>query len=240
MLFDSQSKADNFIRYNSEEIREENGKAPVRSYYCEFCCGFHVTSNPSISDGKRRDYIDHLRAEKIEKYENNVIEIKKLNQDLAERLEKVRSLLNFGQVEEAEGLLEICYYDLDQMSKFNFKGGGKLITASKKVEKMTNLLKIVKDFVNSKEKGTDVTAYLSGHVLDNTVENVLRNVSIIMRVEDILSHITEGKHDEFVLKRIEYYQLLESLSGCGKKEIIARYVGLLSDIENDFNFCTQD
>ena len=32
MLFESQAKADNFILYNKEEIEEENGKAPVRSY----------------------------------------------------------------------------------------------------------------------------------------------------------------------------------------------------------------
>ena len=45
MLFESQAKADNFILYNKEEIEEENGKAPVRSYYCRLCGGWHVTSN---------------------------------------------------------------------------------------------------------------------------------------------------------------------------------------------------
>lgn len=32
MLFESKSKADNFIKYNSEEILGENEKAPVKSY----------------------------------------------------------------------------------------------------------------------------------------------------------------------------------------------------------------
>lgn len=46
MFFESQAKADNFILYNKEEIEEENGKAPVRSYYCRLCGGWHVTSTP--------------------------------------------------------------------------------------------------------------------------------------------------------------------------------------------------
>lgn len=37
MLFEEKKKADNFIRFNKDEIFEENGKAPVRSYYCAFC-----------------------------------------------------------------------------------------------------------------------------------------------------------------------------------------------------------
>lgn len=34
----------NFIRFNAEEMVEETGQAPVRAYYCETCCGWHVTS----------------------------------------------------------------------------------------------------------------------------------------------------------------------------------------------------
>ncbi len=58
MLFEEKSKADNFIKYNHGGILEENGKAPVRSYYCELCCGYHVTSNPSVMDGERQDRQD--------------------------------------------------------------------------------------------------------------------------------------------------------------------------------------
>ena len=58
MLFETQTKADNFIRYNSEGILEENGKAPARSYYCEICGGYHVTSNPSAEVGERLNQRD--------------------------------------------------------------------------------------------------------------------------------------------------------------------------------------
>lgn len=59
MLFETKSKADNFIKFNKDNILEENGYAPVRSYYCEFCCGYHVTSNSSVETGERLDKIEH-------------------------------------------------------------------------------------------------------------------------------------------------------------------------------------
>lgn len=45
LLFESESKAKNFIKFNAEEIRKENGKAPNRVYFCESCGGYHVTSS---------------------------------------------------------------------------------------------------------------------------------------------------------------------------------------------------
>lgn len=59
MLFETKSKADNFIKFNKDNILEENGYAPVRSYYCEFCCGYHVTSNSSVELGERLDEKEH-------------------------------------------------------------------------------------------------------------------------------------------------------------------------------------
>lgn len=45
MLFETKSKAINFIKYNSHEIMEENGVAPIRTYLCKSCGGWHVTSS---------------------------------------------------------------------------------------------------------------------------------------------------------------------------------------------------
>ena len=44
MLFESKSKAINFIKFNSEEIKSDNGVAPIRVYFCKSCGGWHVTS----------------------------------------------------------------------------------------------------------------------------------------------------------------------------------------------------
>ena len=202
ILFESKSKADNFIRYNGEEIKEENGKAPVRSYYCELCCGFHITSNPSVREGECKDYNDHLQIERIENYSREVSEIKRKSRVFCERLEKVHSLLNFGMIADAEDLLDICNLDLNELSEYNFKGGGKLITYSKRVEKATNLLKVVKDFMKSNETDRDIATYLSDYKIEESVKPILKNIRTKMCIDNILAQmdmlINEGDKKQFM------------------------------------------
>lgn len=58
MLFATQAKADNFIKFNSEDIAAHSSKVPSRSYYCSFCCGWHVTSVDDDNFAKQRDERD--------------------------------------------------------------------------------------------------------------------------------------------------------------------------------------
>lgn len=44
ILFESEKKANNFIKFNSQEIINDTGRAPIRSYFCIVCNGWHVTS----------------------------------------------------------------------------------------------------------------------------------------------------------------------------------------------------
>ena len=67
MLFETQEEADRFIAYNRGEMLRGRRKAPVRSYYCEICGGWHVTSNPSKEDAKRLDERDKVLAKEIRK-----------------------------------------------------------------------------------------------------------------------------------------------------------------------------
>lgn len=41
MLFESESKANNFIKWNGDEIDAKGGE--LRAYYCPACCGWHIT-----------------------------------------------------------------------------------------------------------------------------------------------------------------------------------------------------
>lgn len=50
-LFRSEEKANRFIQYNASAIEEENGYAPIRSYYCKTCGGWHVTSKQQLPEG---------------------------------------------------------------------------------------------------------------------------------------------------------------------------------------------
>jgi len=44
LLFETEKKALNFIKFNGEEIYQETGRKPERAYYCECCGGWHTTS----------------------------------------------------------------------------------------------------------------------------------------------------------------------------------------------------
>lgn len=72
MLFESESQADNFIKFNSYDMEELCGKVPVRSYYCPLCMGWHVTSNPNVEYFDRHPsrasvVLDKIMSEKAKK-----------------------------------------------------------------------------------------------------------------------------------------------------------------------------
>lgn len=47
MLFTSKKEAVLFLKYNAVAIEQKTGKRPVRAYYCNYCCGWHLTSKPN-------------------------------------------------------------------------------------------------------------------------------------------------------------------------------------------------
>ena len=53
LVFESKKKAELYIKYNSEEINEESGYKPIRAYYCDACCGWHVTSKEKLNYNKK-------------------------------------------------------------------------------------------------------------------------------------------------------------------------------------------
>ena len=57
ILFETEKKADNFIKFNAEEIALESGYSPVRSYYCIYCGGYHVTSRKGNSGVSRSEKV---------------------------------------------------------------------------------------------------------------------------------------------------------------------------------------
>lgn len=123
MLFETEKKANTFIKFNSSEIQSETGFSPTRSYFCVFCNGWHVTSSEEnlnkISRTEkvmdlynqeihRKAVLKEKKAElreikiantikQLEAIERNIIEIKELL--LAENIEKSKELLNLTEKE---------------------------------------------------------------------------------------------------------------------------------------------
>lgn len=51
ILFESESKANNFIKWNKDDI--ENGEK-LRAYYCSACCGWHISHQKYHKDMEGR------------------------------------------------------------------------------------------------------------------------------------------------------------------------------------------
>jgi hypothetical protein len=65
MLFETQKQADNFIKWNGEEIDTNGGT--LRSYYCPACGGYHISSKPY-----KKAY-EHNTENLIKRYEKDVL-----------------------------------------------------------------------------------------------------------------------------------------------------------------------
>lgn len=109
MLFETREKADNFIRFNSPDMLAEGGTAPVRSYYCRICCGWHVTSNPSVEEGEALDLRDEARVRLLEDEIVRKEEDRSFGLAVAPRfleaIELAKRLMYPGRLDEAEKVL---------------------------------------------------------------------------------------------------------------------------------------
>jgi len=98
MLFESEKKAETFIKFNSEAIGEESGYKPERCYFCIYCDGWHVTSHRENLDIKSRTekILDLYEKEKEQKV------FRKAEQ---QALKQAQKALAVSQKKEADALI---------------------------------------------------------------------------------------------------------------------------------------
>lgn len=65
ILFETEKKAENFIKFNAAEIKNSSGVAPIRAYFCEVCGGWHVTHRRTggLVNKKISKFIDRHKGE---------------------------------------------------------------------------------------------------------------------------------------------------------------------------------
>jgi len=127
ILFESESKADNFIKFNADEIRESSGYAPVRSYYCISCGGWHVTHLPEFRLEKTVSEIMTDKINEITEYRKKVHaevspqrkEIKRQNaliiDNIKSSFENIREFADSGDNEKAKATLHEAYRELQSI-----------------------------------------------------------------------------------------------------------------------------
>jgi len=235
MLFPSKKKADNFMEYNNEEILEETGKAPVRSYFCELCGGYHVTSNPSEEEGERMDLAIQSKIYRYREASKNVDEIKRIRHLISDRIAKAREYLNFGLVGEAEDLLDICEIDLDDLKKLD-PSGVRVMRSSSKIFKLRTKIEKIKEYVNYDESQILKLLKDDSCKKSKAAKSNFSNILAVKRISKLLALVDghlEGKDYKMVESLLtQCRELINEFSGEGKITIKEKFERIVSDLEN--------
>ncbi len=239
MLFDSKAKADNFIAYNSEGIMEENGKAPVRSYYCELCGGYHVTSNPSVMAGEGMNHRDQMLVNKLDVYKKVTQDYLKFHDDMSRKIEKAKRQMYLGNIQDIISLADEFQIDSETLLALPIKTRSKCMTLRQRVEmysdiasQMISILKLPKEdiqrkieFENPTRREELLAKMVNSSILIREYEEQFECIEQLMNDEKwedanyILTILREKLADQkspSVLKEItnNYQQKLDKISRC--------------------------
>lgn len=117
MLFSEQGKADNFIRFNSADIKREKGYCPVRSYYCTYCAGWHITSNSSEEAAKYFETRDEMRMTMYRESRSGISKQEKrtlFRAKFTEICSHIDMLLSMGDISAVEASID-AYKEAEQL-----------------------------------------------------------------------------------------------------------------------------
>lgn len=239
MLFET--KADNFIKFNSSEMMEESGKAPIRSYYCEICGGYHVTSNNSKTHAEWLDNRDKVLAEEVDrrvkanlKPESNQ---KQTNQepkskgakenklDILEQLEQSDILMTKGMLDEAGELLAKCRFRIQAVEqRMNVAKLEGFIRCKDQMEKLMRKLERLKKWVKSSYDEQEAFIAKEGKKEEEEeVCTALVSIKAVVRIKRALYDIDKViENREFSI--LKYYvaqcqKQIGSIRGPGRSEI---------------------
>ena len=151
MVFESERKADTFIKFNGEEIEEETGYKPERSYFCTYCCGWHVTSQKEYLAIKSRterilDLFEHEKEKKVQLREEKEFL----------RAEKQKEL------KDCLDMLEKCILNLERSEKNTDNYTKNINDAFAKLEKVKNIQATFKGSAKRRKAAEEKLILLSG------------------------------------------------------------------------------
>jgi hypothetical protein len=148
MLFDTKKKADNFIQFNKEGILEENGKAPVRSYYCELCGGYHVTSSRSKAKGEKMDERDQTIVRTLNNYCNWETNYASMIDTITKKLKAAEAKMEEGNFRDIQLLYDEFQMEQNTLSKMPLKIRTKFASLFYKIKTLTEISIQVEELIH--------------------------------------------------------------------------------------------
>ncbi len=244
MLFESQAKADNFIKFNGDEILEESGKKPSRSYYCELCGGYHVTSIDSEVVGER---IDMLVKSKVDSYKKQKKQLKERKQEtiaesryLTEKAKKAREAMCFERMDDVYDAIELFELELERLSltdeRYRSRWTKKLNSLKAQISSVCELLTLSDD--EQKSYVTSESHKQPAKILKSILA-VRRAKEILLEAERLFEIFDVAKANQMIEECRRFVNLIDSpWKDYIKKEIASQIVLLennhsLSDVSID-------
>ena len=183
MLFETEKKAENFMKFNNEEIKKESGYSPQRSYYCMFCDGWHITSKEkqltlTTKEKLVKRYIQEHQRQNIE------------NRDISIKIDILKcEITDFSKK-------KIIFPD-----RYNHKTGMRL--SNDEIKEINRLKKEKKEIEknNNKEKRTEFENELENQIKEMTFKEkeIFFSKSIELKKEEIkLNENSESEELEYL------------------------------------------
>lgn len=233
ILFETQAKADNFIRYNKDEIEDENGKAPVRSYFCNICGGWHVTSNPSKESGEYFENRDEHLVKIADDFVKSKGDISPFIGDANRKIKDAELLIVQGRLSEAERLLNDCR---EVLAPFRYSNKSKRL----KWCKIEILIKGILQKINFIRKMNDASkAEQEAYIMKEDKSEIEKeccqafiNYRILGKVKELLVEVDKDIQTERVEANDKLHKCrmaLKNFSCPFKKELL---LGIKKEIED--------
>ena len=217
MLFDTKKKADNFIQFNKEGILEENGKAPVRSYYCELCGGYHVTSSRSKAKGEKMDERDQTIVRTLNNYCNWEINYASMIDTITKKLKAAEAKMEEGDFRDIQLLYDEFQMEQNTLSKMPLKIRTKFASLFYKIKTLTEisiqveelihlpLEEIIKktNYIKPTKKEQKIVSLLKKKIKEYRLALKLNQLESLPTPEEIYPVNDKSEHKESVLAIID-------------------------------------
>lgn len=212
MLFETQTKADNFIKFNRDEIASSSDKVPTRSYYCSFCCGWHVTSVEDEGKAEANDKRDENTWHQIMSLRRKKLPLKEEGQKLSEMLVATQSLIqkcqrqllltNLGEALELMKDLVLEFSIIEDRARRQKIDSARIDRQRVKIKALQTVFDIVDEYDIDSETRQE---YLSRDLesTNELVRNYFQNKEF---VEDIKHKISELENSQTNISSEEYNQ----------------------------------
>ena len=209
MLFEEKSGADNFIKYNHGGILEENGKAPVRSYYCELCCGYHVTSILSQEYGERLDRQNNQLIQELTTITQVIDRFKMLGHELGNEIQDSKDQMFIGSYQEIHDLHEELLPYRVLLEKLPLEEKSRFITHFRRVDFLYAVASKMEEMVAVPDDGLE--DYVNREFPAISAEN-FKTIQMMVKLRKMELSLQETSGESEVESREAYEKKVEEVS----------------------------